>query len=152
MKKYIILAVCFFVTAAHAQNSTASNLIEGGKTLVELVRIFKTPKNNITGAAVHEPTKTDSCTIKNISDCCFKNSTAKSIYISLYKRNGAVYETVPLTIKILPKAQECWYELRAGIYKFKIEMDGEADKKITFREGEMKLTACENAVKDIKAE
>ena len=38
------------------------------------------------------------------------------------------------------------------IYKFKIEMDGEAEKKITFREGEMKLAACENAVKDIKAE
>ena len=152
MKKYLLLALCSFAAAARAQNSTASNLIEGGKTLVELVRVFKTPKNNITGNTVPDNSKTDSCTIKNISDLCFKNTTAKSVYISLYKRNGAVYETIPLTIKILPKAQECWYELRAGIYKFKMETDGEADKKITFREGEMKLTACENAVKDIKSE
>lgn len=152
MKKYLLPALCFFAAAARAQNSTASNLIEGGKTLVELVRVFKTPKNNISGNTAPDNAKTDSCTIKNISDLCFKNTTAKSVYISLYKRNGAVYETVPLTIKVLPKAQECWYELRAGIYKFKMEMDGEADKKITFREGEMKLAACENAVKEIKNE
>ena len=152
MRKYLLLVLCFFALAARAQNSTASNLIEGGKTLVELVRVFKTPKNNIAGSKVPDYAKSDSCTIKNISDCCFKNSTTKSVYISLYKRNGAVYETVPLTIKILPKAQECWYEIRAGIYKFKIEMDGEDDKKITFREGEMKLAACENAVKEIKNE
>ena len=152
MRKYIMIAFCIFTTVVRAQNSTASNLIEGGKTLVELVRIFKTPKNSVAGNALQEPSKTDSCTLKNISDLCFKNSTGKSLYISLYKRNGAVYETVPLTIKVLPKVQECWYELRAGIYKFKIEMDGDADKKITFREGEMKLTACENAVKEIRQE
>jgi len=99
MRKYIIRALCFFIVAARAQNSTA-----------------------------------------------------KSVYINLYKRNGAVYETIPLTIKILPKTQECWYELCLGIYKFKMELDGEVDKKITFREGEMKLMACENAVKEIKQE
>jgi hypothetical protein len=147
-----MIVLCIFATAARAQNSTASNLIEGGKTLVELVRIFKTPKNNVVSNAVQESTKTDSCTLKNISDLCFKNSTGKSLYISLYKRNGTVYETVPLTIKVLPKVQECLYELRAGIYKFKIEMDGDADKKITFREGEIKLMACENAVKEIRQE
>ncbi|MEI7735955.1 MAG: hypothetical protein WCI49_10835 [Ferruginibacter sp.] len=152
MIKYIVVALCFFVVAARAQNSTASNLIEGGKTLVELVRVFKTPKNNVTSTSIQNPGKIDSCAIKNISDCCFKNSTAKSVYISLYKRNGATYEAIPLTIKVLSKSQECWYELRAGIYKFKIEIDGEDDKKITFREGEMKLGACENAVKDIKSE
>ncbi len=152
MIKYIVVALCFFAVAARAQNSTASNLIEGGKTLVELVRVFKTPKNNVASTAIPNPAKTDSCAIKNISDCCFKNSTAKSVYISLYKRNGAAYEAIPLTIKVLSKSQECWYELRAGIYKFKIEIDREDDKKITFREGEMKLGACENAVKEIKSE
>lgn len=152
MRRYFIIALCIFNIAVKAQNSTASNLIEGGKTLVELVRIFKTPKNNVTANTPADVSKLDSCAIKNSSDLCFKNSTVKSVYISLYKRNGTVYETTPLTVKILPRTQECWYELRAGIYKFKIETDGEADKKITFREGEMKLAPCENAVKEIKSE
>lgn len=152
MRKYLLLAVCMYATSVRAQNNTASNLIEGGRTLVELVRIFKTPKNNVAASTQTIPLKTDSCTIKNISDLCFKNTTAKSLYVSLFKRNGNTYEANVLTIKILPKTQECWYELKSGIYKFKIEVDGDDDKKVIYREGEMKLSACENVVKEIKAE
>ena len=152
MRKYLLLAVCMYTTTAWAQNNTASNLIEGGKTLVELVRVFRTPKSNFAATTQSVQLKTDSCTIKNTSDLCFKNSTAKSLYVSLFKRNGNTYEANVLTIKILPKAQECWYELKFGIYKFKIEVDGDDDKKIVYREGELKLSACENVVKEIKAE
>lgn len=153
MRKYLLLAVCMYATSVWAQSNTASNLIEGGKTLVELVRIFKTPKNNVAANTQTVPLKTDSCTIKSISDLCFKNTTNKSLYISLFKRNGNNYEANILTIKILPRTQECWYELKSGIYKFKIEVDGnDDDKKIIYREGEMKLSACENVVKEIKAE
>ena len=152
MRKYLLLAVCMYATSVRAQNNTASNLIEGGRTLVELVRIFKTPKNNVAAGTQTIPLKTDSCAIKNISDLCFKNTTAKSLYVSLFKRNGNNYEGSVLTIKILPKTQECWYELKSGIYKFKIEVDGDDDKKVIYREGEMKLLACENVVKEIKAE
>ena len=152
MRKYLLLAVCMYATSVRAQNNTASNLIEGGRTLVELVRIFKTPKNNVAASTQTIPLKTDSCTIKNISDLCFKNTTVKSLYVSLFKRNGNTYEANVLTIKILPKTQECWYELKSGIYKFKIEVDGDDDKKVIYREGEMKLSACENVVKEIKAE
>lgn len=153
MRKYLLLAVCMYTTSVWAQDNTASNLIEGGKTLVELVRVFKTPKNNVTANTPTAILKTDSCTIKNISDLCFKNTTAKSLYVSLFKRNGNNYEASVLTIKILPKMQECWYELKAGIYKFKIEVDSDTgDKKILFREGELKLSACENVIKEIKPE
>lgn len=154
MKKYFLAAVCLHTISAAAQNNTASNLIEGGKTLIELVRVFKTPKNNIAAAnsaAVHIA-KTDSCAVKNISDIGFKNSTAKSMYITLVKRNGAMYETQFFTIKVLPKAQEYFYELRTGIYKLKIETDDEDGKKILFKEGEIKLIACENTIKEIKPE
>ncbi len=149
MKHGLLLAACLYALALPAQNNTATNLIEGGKTLVELVRVFKTPKNNI-AANTAQPFKTDSCAIKNISDICFKNSTVKSLYITLVKRNGTVYETQLLTIKVLPKAQEYFYELRTGIYKLKIETDGEDEKKILFKEGEIKLSACDNTVKEIK--
>ena len=153
MKKYLLAAACLHAITLTAQNSTANNLIEGGKTLVELVRVFKTPKNSIANSTVTpQPNKTDSCSIKNISDISFKNSTAKSLYITLTKRNGAVYETQVLTIKVLHKAQEYFYELRAGIYKLKIETDGEDDKRILFKEGEIKLSPCDNTIKEIKPE
>jgi hypothetical protein len=148
MRKLILSAVVLFTLAASAQNYTTSNIIEGGKTLVELVRVFKAPRYAIYPQNFVE--KKDSCLLKNICDLSFKNSTDKGLYISLYKRNGNLYEANVLTMKVLPKAQEYLYELKSGIYKFKIQIDGEDDKLIVYREGELKLTACENMIREIK--
>ena len=81
----------------------------------------------------------------------YKNSTAKPLLVSLYKRNGNVYDAGVLTLKILPKNQECLYELKAGVYKVKFEIEEDDEKKI-IREGEIKLIACENIFKKIKNE
>ncbi len=150
MRKIISEIAVLLSLTASAQNTTTENIIEGGKALVELVRVLKMP-----AYAGYQPQvieKVDSCTIKKIGDLCFKNASNKRIYISLYKRNGNSYEANVLTIIILPQNQECWYEIKSGIYKFKIEMvDSEdEDKRVVYREGEMKLTACEKAVKEIK--
>jgi len=150
MRTVCLLLCTLLCIAATAQSNLTANIIEGGKTLVELVRVFKSPKSGVVAVPAANPPKTDSCTVKNISDICFKNTTAKSIYITLIKRNGSVYETLVLTIKILPRAQECMYELRAGIYKLKIETDGEEDMRVMIREGEMKLSACENPTREVK--
>jgi len=146
----IISAIAVFLSLAiYAQSTTAENIIQGGKTLVELVRVLKTPAYTNYQPQIVE--KVDSCTIKNISDLCFKNSGDKTLYISLYKRNGNGYEANVLTITILPKNQECWYEIKGGIYKFKIEKVDEDDdeKRKVYREGEMKLAACAKTVKEI---
>ncbi|MGB4844823.1 MAG: hypothetical protein WBP16_10190 [Ferruginibacter sp.] len=149
MRWIILSAVVLFQITASAQNTTAENIIEGGKALVELVRVLKMPV--YTGYQPNVVEKIDSCKLKSVSDLSFKNSTDKSIYISLFRRNGNAYETNVLTIKVLPKAQEYWYELKSGIYKYKIEMDGEEEEdRVIYREGEMKLAACENQVKEIK--
>jgi hypothetical protein len=148
MRRMILSAVALMAVSAQAQNNTASNIIEGGKTLVELVRVFKAPRNTMPAPAIVE--KKDSCSIKNVSDLSFKNSTDKGLYISLYKRNGSAYEPNALTMKVLPKAQETIFELRSGIYKFKMEIDGDDEKRIVYREGEMKLVACENILREIK--
>ena len=47
MRIKLLAAVILLGTNASAQNYTANNIIEGGKTLVELVRIFKIPKNSL---------------------------------------------------------------------------------------------------------
>jgi hypothetical protein len=149
MRKIILSAAILFNLAAPAQNNTATNIIECGKTLVELVRVFKAPKQAVYLQPVVE--KKDSCSVKNVCDLLFKNSTDKGLYISLARRNGNVYEANVLTMKVLPKNQECWYELRSGIYKFKIEIEGDDDAdRIMYREGEMKLVACENVFREIK--
>jgi hypothetical protein len=149
MRKIILSAAILFNLAAPAQNNTTTNIIECGKTLVELVRVFKAPKQAVYLQPVVE--KKDSCSVKNVCDLLFKNSTDKGLYISLARRNGNVYEANVLTMKVLPKNQECWYELRSGIYKFKIEIEGEDDEeRINYREGEMKLVACENVFREIK--
>ncbi|MFN8253176.1 MAG: hypothetical protein U0V75_15005 [Ferruginibacter sp.] len=154
MQKIISVAMLLYAAQCAAQQNKVSSLIEGGKTIVELVKVFKTPRSNMSAslqpAAPVAPT--DSCAVKNTSDMCFKNAMGKNLYITLVKRNGSVYETNMLSLKVPAKSQECVYELRTGIYKLKIETDGEGDKKIIFREGEIKINACENTIKEIKQE
>jgi len=150
MRTIILSAIALLHVTATAQSNTTANIIEGGKTLVELVRIFKTPKNLVYGVPQQNIVeKKDSCTVKNTTDICIKNSTANPLLVSLYRRNGNVYETAVLTMKILSKGQECLYEIKAGIYKirFGAEID---EEEIMIREGEMKFVACENVFKEIK--
>jgi hypothetical protein len=150
MRSLILAAAMMVACTVTAQNNTASNIIEGGKALVELVRVFKTPKHS-TMPQQNLIEKKDSCSIKNITDLCIKNSTANPLVVTLYKRNGNAYEANILSMKILPKNQEWLYEIKCGIYKIKLETEEDDEKKI-FREGEIKLTACENMIKEIKKE
>jgi hypothetical protein len=150
MRTLILSAIALLHVTATAQSNTASNIIEGGKTLVELVRVFKTPKYSFVQQPAPPVEKKDSCAVKNISDISIKNSTGKALLVSVYRRNGNVYETGVLSLKILPKNQETIYELKAGIYKIKYETEDEDDEKKTIREGEIKLMACTNVFKEIK--
>lgn len=150
MKKLILLAVAVVTITASAQNNTAANIIEGGKVLAELVRVFKTPKSAFVQPPIALTEKKDSCAVKSISDVSIKNSTDKPLLVSVYKRNGNLYEPGVISMKILPKNQETIYELKAGIYKIKYETEDKDDDKKTIREGEIKLMACVNIFKEIK--
>ncbi len=147
MRRIILAATCLMTISSTAQNNTAYNIIEGGKTLVELLKVFKAPNYSMPIQPVIE--KKDSCSFKNITDMCIKNATANPLLVSLYKRNGNGYEAGALFLKVLPKTQEYLYELKAGVYKIKFEIEDGTTKKL-LREGEIKLTACENIFKEIK--
>lgn len=147
MRRMILAVTMLMNISSPAQSNTANNIIEGGKTLVELVKVFKMPKYTIVQPPIVE--KKDSCAIKNVTDICIKNSTVKPLRVSLYKRNGNVYEPGILSLKILPKNQEFLYELKVGIYKIKFETE-EDDEARTINEGEIKLIACQNFFKEIK--
>ena len=147
MRAFILATVVLVNLNIAAQNNTATNIIEGGKTLVELVRVFKMPRYLMYIQPVVE--KKDSCAIKNITDFTIKNSTGKPLLVSLYRRNGNIYEAGILSLKILPKNQETIYEIKAGIYKIKFETEADDEKKI-IKEGEIKIISCENVFKEIK--
>lgn len=136
-------------TGSFAQNNTTANIIEGGKTLVELVRVFKTPKYLLVSQPSLLVEKIDSCAVKNTSDISIKNATDKPLLVSIYRRNGNLYEPGVLSLKILPSNQETIYELKAGIYKIKYEAEEDDDTRI-INEGEIKLMACNNIFKEIK--
>jgi len=148
MRTLILSAIALLHVTATAQTNTTANIIEGGKTLVELVRVFKTPKY-ITPVQTPVVEKKDSCALKYTTDICIKNSGASPMLVSLYRRNGNVYEPGVLSLKISAKNQECLYELKAGVYKIKYEIEEGAVKKL-IKEGEIKLNACENMFKEIK--
>lgn len=141
---YTMISLSYF--SAHAQTTTSS-IIEGGKTLVELISVLKKNKTastaNLTGKNV-----IDSCAAKQTADLCFKNSSGKDLAISLYKRTGADYEAQPFTMKVITKKQECWYELHSGIYKYKIEIET-AGTKTLMSEGELRLQPCDNMQREI---
>src|SRR4051812_17993412 len=112
MRSLILAAAIIIACTSTAQNNTASNIIEGGKALVELVRVFKSSKN-----ALPQPNLTenkDSCYIKNLADICYKNLSGNNITISFFKRTGQTYAPA-LTIKIATNSKECLYELQAGV-------------------------------------
>ena len=71
MRAFILATVVLVNLNIAAQNNTATNIIEGGKTLVELVRVFKMPRYLMYIQPVVE--KKDSCAIKNITDLTIIN-------------------------------------------------------------------------------
>lgn len=147
--KYITSFFIFlFISCSLKAQSKATNFIEGGKTLIELISVFKKNKPTSANSLAAKTDELDSCSIKQQSDLCFKNSSSKSLVISLYKRKDAGYEAQPFTMKVLANKQECWYELHSGIYKYRIEVDINNVKSL-FSEGEMKLQPCDNMQREI---
>jgi hypothetical protein len=150
MKTIIFLLLAGSCLHTAAQNNLTANIIEGGKTLVDLIRVIKSPKT-VSLPAATAVAVTDSCAAKNLADISYKNTSAKAVFVSLYKRSGAAYATIPLTLKISGNSRESLYEIPAGIYKYRIEyMEGEI--KILHKEGEIKLLPCDKLQKEIKDE
>lgn len=149
MKKLLIVAVIAIPAVLQAQNALTSDLVEGGKTLVELIRVIRAPRAITTAIPSPVINVTDSCTIKQLADISFKNKTDKTVYVSLFLRNGNVYATIPLYLTLSAMTQESLYSLKTGIYKYKVETGGD-DGKYTLHEGELRLEPCDKLIREIK--
>ena len=149
MRKIFFLLLACICMKAQTQTNLANNIIEGGKVMVDIIKVFKSPRKEVSSSANVPIPATDSCAIKAFADVCYRNSSGKSLYISLYKRNGNSYTPVPLNLTILNNTKECLYEIQAGIYKYKIEYDDD-NKKIIYKEGEIKIQACDKKQEEIR--
>lgn len=147
---FLICIMVFMPVKTVCSQNKPNPVIEGGKTLLELIRVFKTPRQTVASQNTNAVTSavSDSCVFKQTSDLCFKNSSTKILAVSIYKRTDTGYDARPFVLKILIAKEECLYEMRAGIYKYRIEIDGLQGKTI-LREGELKLQACENMQREI---
>jgi hypothetical protein len=148
MNKLFFFFLAMGCRQALSQNNMTSNIIEGSKTLVDLIRVIKTPRTSIPSATT---LLTDSCATKNLADVSYKNNTGKAMVVSLYKRTGALYAAVPLSLKILPNTTESLYEIMAGIYKYRIEFETEGIRSLQV-EREIKIQSCDKLFKEIKKE
>jgi hypothetical protein len=153
MRKIFFLLMTGICLHGQAQKNTASNIIEGGRVVVDLLRVIKSPKNSLAhSSSTLQPAAipADSCATKALGNICYKNTSGKSLYIALYKRNGNTYAAVPLSLTMLNNSKECLYEIQAGIYKYKIEYENDDEKRVVLREGEMKIAACDEKQEDVK--
>lgn len=150
-----LVAIAILLFAQHLSAQTAAyTIIEGSRTLVELIKVFRTPRQQVVGdrragnGSNSNSLSIDSCEIKQRSDLCYSNKSSRSLIITIYKRTEEGYEAQPFTMKVLSQKEECWFEMRAGIYKYRIELDA-TPTRVLLREGEFKLEACENMKREI---
>lgn len=142
-----------FLLSAKAQNKMQSNIIEGGKAVIELIKVLKTPKQKMSFSPTNsnqfmQGEYTDSCAIKQRCDLSYKNNSSKSIFVSLQKRNGDTYDNNIFSLKVGSGKEEWLYQMRAGIYKYRIENELNG-VRLLINEGEIKLNACESESKVI---
>lgn len=149
MKKLLLSSVITISLTVTAQSNTALSFIEGSKSLVELVKTFKTPRTAMNASSVIQAK--DSCAAKGISDFSVKNNTGKPMLVNLYRRTANGYDNNSFTLRVLPKNRVWLYELKCGIYKIKIETEEDGTEKI-YTEEEIKLTPCQNPVHIIQAQ
>ena len=146
MKTLLLFIAISMPALLRAQPPNASDLLEGGKTLIELIRVIKPQKAALNGVGYKSP---DSCSLKKVADLSFKNRTGKTMIISLYFRVGNSYEPGPLSLQVSPSSKESLFDVRAGVYKYKIETDS-AGQRTLLHEGELRLAPCEKVVRYVK--
>lgn len=120
--------------------TSQNTLIESGKILVELVKVFK--KNN--GQPV------GMLNTNNLSDLCFTNSSLDNLFIEISKKiNDSFYKALPASISLNSHSHECLLELVSGIYHYKLFKKNNTSLTLQL-EGDLKLVPNEKMEREIK--
>ena len=71
---FLLMSSCLLV---NAQNNLITSIIEGGRTLVDLVRVFRVPKTMLYPSARNSTATVDSFYSKGLADVSYKTDLAK---------------------------------------------------------------------------
>jgi hypothetical protein len=139
MKWIITIGMCILTTNLVAQQP-ANQIAEGGKVLIELVKVFKKAPSG----------KTDQGSQRGGSDLCYNNTSANDLLIELsVKLNDSLYKPLPNPLNLKANSQECLLELSPGIYHYKIyRKDGQ--ETVIYLQGDIRLKANEKMERKIK--
>ena len=127
------MLACGYTTCSGQATSKADPVIEGGKLIVELVKVLSNKK---------DPTRDSGCK-NSYADLCIENETGGSLTVLLEYRSTAEKREVV----VLPQGKECCLQAKAGVWTYDLRITGSAQ---SIRKGDILIEGCNNMVMNIK--
>ena len=127
-----IVVLCLGNTKGQS-NKTADHVIEGGKVVVELIKVFSNKKS-----------REDSPDCEGAyADLCVMNESLVSLTMSLHQRSS----NEKREIVILPSMKECCFQIAAGVWTYDLH---QSTLVHSIRKGDLRIEGCENLLMNIK--
>ena len=140
MKLYYLFLLLLKTNLSLIAQTTTNNFVEGGKLLIELVKIFK--KNPVQQNGKGQE--------NNSSDLCFTNSTTDNLFIELSKKiSDTSYKILSSSISLTANAHECLLELMPAIYHYRVYKRTGTIQLLSL-EGDLRLKPDEKMEREIK--
>jgi hypothetical protein len=127
------MLACGYISCFGQITIKADPVIEGGKLIVELVKVLSSKKDF---------TKDSGCK-NNYANICVENETRNSLTVVLeYRATAEKREVV-----ILPKGKECCLQAMVGVWTYDLRITGSPH---SVRKGDILIEGCNNMVMNIK--
>jgi hypothetical protein len=127
------MLACGYTPCRGQATSKVDPVIEGGKLIVELVKVLSNKK---------DLTKESGCK-NNFADLCIENESGRSLTVFLEHRVSAEKREVV----ILPGGKECSLQAKAGVWTYDLRFTGSTQ---AVRKGDILIEGCNNMVMNIK--
>lgn len=125
-----VVLLCFSYNCFSQEASKASEIIEGGKVLLEFTKLFV---NKDKSKNAQTP-----CQLKQCSDAAFENKGTNIIRVRLLMKDTGEAKA---ELVIQPGKKESVFEIKVGLYTY--EFYDQATNALV-RKGDIRFTACEN--------
>lgn len=127
-----IVVLCLGNTKGQS-NKTADHVIEGGKVVVELIKVLSN-KKGLKESPGCEGTH---------ADLCVMNESLVSLTMSLHQRSSEEKRE----IVILPSMKECCFQIAAGVWTYDLHPTTSLQ---SIRKGDLRIEGCQNLIMNIK--
>jgi hypothetical protein len=133
MKKIITYICLLLITQQLQSQNLSSQIIDGAKTLVDVVRVFK-PTNSTQYSAPS-------------TDAIFKNRTDLTTEVQLLKKKtDSIYSSIPVKLIIAAGSAESYLDISPGIYRYKVFRKSTNTNTEIIKEGEFRIETNEKKI------